>query len=337
MVLTYLVKAVRLFLVTVMTVASVIIPGKTQGKIEPAQDGCRASFAAMSDVHMKNNFIRQGMFELGLADIKDAKTPLDAVVFDGDNTDRGYDKDWDTFATALKKYGITDKAVIAIGNHDTRSHEYVDENGRKVDDVEAIKSTFAHYNKVIANRDINETYYSEIVGGCYMIVLGSEDGGTAATVSQRQIEWFEEQMNLASLTRLPIFVFFHQPINGTHGLPYTWEMKDDVPERGGIGEASDQILSIIKKHKNVFYVSGHIHTGLIAEDAGKGYATVERYDGYTLINLPCYMYPDVIRGGHFANGTGLVFEVYDNEVLIRGRNFATGTWLTKYDASIPLK
>jgi hypothetical protein len=38
-----------------------------------------------------------------------------------------------------------------------------------------------------------------------------------------------------------------------------------------------------------------------------------------------------------VNGTGFVFEVYDGEILLRARNFATGTWLENYDVTIEIE
>ena len=150
-------------------------------------------------------------------------------------------------------------------------------------------------------------------------------------------------MEKAAASGLPIFVLMHQPVNGTHGLPYNWEMHEgDPPEEGGIGPQSAQVEAILKKYDNVFYISGHIHAGY--KNGGKfgaQYASVEtmRNDNgnpVTLINLPSYMYFDFIHGGHPANGCGWVIEAYDDEVLLRARNFASGTWLTRYDTAVPL-
>ena len=36
------------------------------------------------------------------------------------------------------------------------------------------------------------------------------------------------------------------------------------------------------------------------------------------------------------NGNGYSIEVYENEVVLRARNFIAGVWLTDYDVTIPL-
>ncbi len=321
---------IRGVMVAVMTVATVITPfsKKTQAKITRSDEKCKAAFAAISDTHLKDNFIRTGMLEFGLRDMSKAKDRLDAVVFNGDITDRGDVENWQAFTDTLLKYDISDNNIMVLGNHDTwggdRTPEYT-------------KKTFIEFSKKATGRDIKNVYFTADIKGCPVIVLGSEGDHTYATISKKQIDWFAKEMKKASKTGLPIFVFCHQSFNGTHGLPYNWELKkDDDPDTGGIGDASDEILGIVKKYKNVFFISGHIHAGLTAENSRTFYSSVEKYDGYTLVNVPCYEYPDVKRGGHIANGTGYVFEVYDNEVLLRARNFATGTWLEKYDISVQL-
>lgn len=339
-----LVKLVSLFLSVVMTLSAPVglITGSKEAKIARAKADCRVSFATISDIHLRGNFklIFQGMLELGLADMERAKDKLDAVAFVGDITDHGYYDQWNVFEDAVTKYDIAKNTMVVIGNHDTWGPNR-DEFDNPVDGV---KPTFIHYNKTISDRDVTEMYYSDVINGYYFIALGSEADHTDAYLSDTQLQWFAREMEKAAATGLPIFVLMHQPVNETHGLPYSWEKeKDDPPEKGGIGEQSAQVEQILKKYDNVFYISGHIHGGFknAGSKIGPEYASVETMENdngnpVTLINLPSYMYFDFVRGGHLANGCGWVIEVYDDEVLLRARNFATGTWLTQYDQTIEL-
>ncbi len=328
--LSALVSVIRAAMVAVMTVITLVAPFTQQreAKIARKKDGCKASFAAISDTHLKNNFIRLGMFEFGLQDMAEADDKLDAVIFDGDITDSGDAENWQAFADTLNKYSVSDNNIMVLGNHDTwggdRSPEYT-------------KETFIKFSKEATGREIDNVYFTAEINGYPVIVLGSEGDHTSATISQQQIDWFAEEMEKASQTNLPIFVFCHQPFNGTHNLPYNWELnKDDPPDEGGIGDASGEILAIVEKYNNVVFVSGHIHAGLSTADDGTSYSSVENHGNWVSVNLPCYEYPDVRRGGYIANGTGFVFEIYENEILLRARNFATGTWLEKYDTVIEL-
>ena len=65
--------------------------GKYAGKISPVdKDNVRLSFATISDSHLTDSKLRAAMLELGFYDMEHAETPLDALVFVGDNTDHGY-------------------------------------------------------------------------------------------------------------------------------------------------------------------------------------------------------------------------------------------------------
>ncbi len=322
-------RPIRAGIAVFMAIAALFggIFGFEKAEISHKKDGCLASFAVISDTHLTEANGRREVLEIGLEDMSKAKDKLDALVICGDITDHGYDSMWESFTLAMSRYDTSANDIMVIGNHDTWGS----------DDVAVTKANFIKYNKLATGRDISEVYYSTEINGYPAIILGSEGDHTYATVSDEQIEWFADEMEKASRTDKPVFIFFHQPINDTHGLPYTWEMKkDDEPGTGGIGDASDRILEIIKKYDNVFYISGHIHAGFSTEDDKTVYSSVERYDGYTLINSPCYMYSDFLRGGNFLNGTGYVVEVYENEVIFRARNFISGIWQPKYDETIEL-
>ena len=345
MFLQVLVKIVSLLLSVVMTLSAPLglIAGKKEARIAHAKEDCRVSFAAISDIHMRGNFslIFRGMLELGLRDMEKAKDRPDAVVFVGDITDHGDYDQWDAVAKSVSNYDFTDDLLLVEGNHDT----WGPYSGDDYDDpVDGVKPTFIRYSKAISGRELDEMYFSDIVNGYYLIALGSEEDHTWSYLSDTQLQWFEREMEKAAATGLPIFVFNHQPINGTHGLPFLWNLRDGDPaDKGGIGDQSDAVEAILKQYDNVFYISGHIHSGFKNADSKMKpkYASVEYMENnngnpVTLINLPSYLYPDMKRGGHIANGCGWVIEVYDDEVLLRARNFAAGTWLTRYDQTIAL-
>ncbi|MBQ7731803.1 MAG: metallophosphoesterase [Lentisphaeria bacterium] len=338
------VRIVSLFLSVVMTLTAPLglLMGKETAKLARAKEDCRVSFAAISDIHMRGNYklIFRGMLELGLLDMERAQDKLDAVAFVGDVTNHGYVDQWDAFADSVRGYDIAENTMVVVGNHDTWGP-----NRDEFDDPEdGVKATFIRYNKTISGRDITEMYYSDIINGYPFIALGSETDSTSAYLSDTQLAWFAREMEKAAATGKPIFVFMHQPINQTHGLPYVWDLdKDDPPDKGGVGDQSAALAAILKKYDNVFYISGHLHAGYKNADSriGPAYACVETMENdngnpITLINLPSYMYFDLQRGGHIANGCGWVVEVYDGEVLLRARNFAAGTWITRYDRTVPL-
>lgn len=329
-------------MIMVITMPLNFVLGKETKKISRAKDDCRLSFADVSDTHVDENgtFISQAMLEMFLKDLDRADEKLDAAVINGDITNHGYIAQWDLVAESFKKYNPAKQVYLNVGNHDTWGP-----NREEFDNpIDGVRPTFIKYTKEITGRDIENLYYSDVINGYYFIFLGSEEDHTSAYISETQLEWFAGEMEKAAATNLPIFVFLHQPINGTHGLPYNWELKkDEAPDKGGIGDQSDAVLEILKKYDNVFYMSGHIHAGFKTGDEAIGveYGSVEYIENnngnkITLINTPSLTNPDVLRSSYTVSGCGYVIEVYDDEVCIRARNFSSGTWITKYDVTVPI-
>lgn len=295
-------------------------------------DNVRLSVSVLSDVHVQGQYFRRDELAAALYDMQQAPTRQDAVVLCGDNTNSGARKEYEELKDVFGKYDAADNKVLAIGNHDTWSKN---ENGDK--DAALVKELFTQYTKEIGGREIDNVYYSLTVKGVHLIVLGSEGTSREAAFSDAQLDWLAREMAAAAGDGKPIFVFCHWPINGTHGLPYTWEQKpSDDPEMGGIGPESDRVKEILSQYRNVFFVSGHIHGGFstdLSEELTQ-YCTTEELDGIHCINMPIFSTPNI--RGHIVPGTGIVFETYDDHVLLRARNFLTGTWLPQYDVTYPL-
>ena len=113
-----------------------------------------------------------------------------------------------------------------------------------------------------------DVYYHREIGGYDFITLNTENADKdMATVSQKQLIWFENQLKAIAAAKpgQPIFVQMHQALKGTHPLT-------DV-ETNTVGAASDALKAIIAKYPQVVYFSGHTHNGVGFSDIindGKG-------------------------------------------------------------------
>lgn len=288
---------------------------------------CKLNFAAVSDVHIDGSELNAFMLDLAMADMENADTRLDAVVFTGDITDHGYLEQWEKFHETMAKYDPADEILLAVGNHDTWTED---------DGIVLAKQYFIEYNKKIADREIDNMYYSAEVNGYPFIVLGSEYDHTDAYISPEQLAWFDAEMAKAAEKDLPIFVISHWPINESHGLPETWGDDEPEPDDGGFGDQSDEVEAILKKYDNVFLLSGHIHNGLVDEKTESlwNYKSIESDGSFHSVNLPSLMYFNI--RGELLSGKGFQFEVYDNYVLIRQRSYSGGVWYTFDEYKIEL-
>lgn len=316
---------------TVFTLfAMLLMPlfGNFYGAFSPKDPaGVLLNFAAISDTHIDGSFLWTMELEMALADMEDARAPLDALVLAGDITDHGEKEQWDVVAETFGAYTPAQNILLASGNHDT----WTDEGG-----YAAARSNFLQYTQTIAGLELDEVYYSTNINGYPFILLGSESDSVAAHISDRQLAWFAAAMEEAAAAGKPIFVVCHQPLNGSHGLPGTWGDSNPSPETGGIGAASSAVEEIMKSYDNVFFISGHIHSGIgdKVTQALHDYKSVESDGTFHSINLPAFAYAN--PRGQLAGGNGFQFEVYEEQVVIRARSYTAGLWYTLYEYEIPL-
>ena len=324
-------KTIISFLISFLTAFSITgffgNTGDNTYDVKNAED-VLLDFAAISDVHMTDEYLRRMVLESGLDDMTNAVNKPDALIIAGDMTDHGIESDYENLSKAFSGYNPADNILLALGNHDT----WTDEDDR----YEPVKENFLKYSKEIADRDLAECYYSTEINGYTFIVMASEDTHVAAYISPAQLEWLRAEMDKAAEKGLPVFVISHWPVAFTHGLPESFGEEDPEPMDGSFGDQNAEVEAILKDYENVFLISGHIHNGLVNEERSElyGYTSVESYGSLHSINLPSFMFPT--SRGNFMNGSGYSIEVYEDEVMIRARNFISGTWLPDYDVTIPL-
>ncbi len=301
--------------------------GEDNYKVKDAEE-IRLNFAAVSDIHMTDEFARVQVLKCGLWDMDRAYDELDALVLAGDLTDHGLVEEYENLKKAFEPYSPAGELLMAVGNHDT----WTDEDDR----YEPAKENFIKYSEEITGRNLTECYYTTEINGYTFIVMASEGTSTSAYISDAQLQWLREEMDKASEKDLPIFVVSHWPIAETHGLPESWG--DDEPELldGSFGDQNYEVEAILKDYENVFLISGHIHNGFVndRQEDLYGYVSVESDGTFHSINLPAFMYMGI--RGRVMNGCGYSIEVYDDEVLVRARSFTSGIWYTDYDVTIPI-
>ncbi len=301
-------------------------------RMKPLYDGIRLNCTIVSDTHIDEKhpfpWLPPWRLKHALANAKNSKAPVDVFLTVGDTTSRGSDINWKMTKECFDKVpNAAKKIILPIGNHD----------GWNDDGFDAAIKNYCKYFELICGDRREKPYFSYVINGYYMIFIGTDsDSGCEASLSDEQMMWFAAEMEKASESGKPIFVFCHQSLNQKHGLPVTWDEKEDYTNLsdGGIGERSEEIEKILKAYKNVYYFSGHSHMGLCGERSlkEKGFASFEKEDGLNLINLP-----SLACGNHHGESKafciGVQLEVYDDKVVIRPRNMKTNKWIR----SVPIR
>ncbi|MBQ4573227.1 MAG: metallophosphoesterase [Clostridia bacterium] len=267
-------------------------------------------FSVLSDVHVEgNNKDKFELFGEGLRDVNSADKN-DALIFLGDNTMNSQVIELSSFFGLLKKHNQIDTVLMVTGNHDLCPSKY------NVGDYEDLKDRFFDYKNSFIKAKYDTLYYNYSIDGYKFIVLGSEsDAGVQEDISDKQLDWLENELKLAEKDGKPIFIFNHYPLN------HTWE---DVWTDGHIGEDSEKLHEILKNSKNqIIYFSGHLHMGLY--DNQVSYANE---DNITYISVPAFGADNTIGDADIQDkGMGMYVEVYENEIVVRVRNFTEHKWM----------
>lgn len=276
-------------------------------------DNCKMAFVALSDTHLRDTAFQPHLFANGLQDIDNAETPFDALVIAGDISEMGDGPSYDVTWEALDNSEIGKKPVLlATGNHDIRlAYEY---------QTELIMDKAGEYLGI----EIDKPYYSYEVNGYKFIVMGSDEWQfEKAVISDEQLAFIDSELEAAN--GKPSFVICHQPLADTHGLPEVWK-------NGDLGEDSAAVKAVLMKHKNVFYLNGHLHDGVYE----KSLEIFDEENGVYSINLPAFG-KDNDYGEFSQTGLGTYVEVYEDSVVFTARDFARGEILEGYTYTFDIK
>ncbi|MBR0538131.1 MAG: metallophosphoesterase [Clostridia bacterium] len=298
--------------------------------LNTAKDDCKLVVEMISDTHIEEKeLIRQTFMKAGFRNLSRASTKVDAVVVAGDLTNYADEPSLAKYYEILDKYSPA-KAISCAGNHDI-GHA----GDRNVTDIsrEEAKANFIRYNNAYLGIDARDTYYSYEVNGYRFIALGDicYDGGhwDAMDLGEEQLAFLDSELAAANAENKPAFVVCHWPVDGINGEETIWP-------GSGIDLSVNDVKSVMEKYDNVFYISGHMHAGIKSTAVDEKYdlACVETVNGVTYINLPTYGL--VNSFGDPVSATGMQLEVYDDEVIIRPRNFITNAWYTNAVYTISL-
>lgn len=276
-------------------------------------DNCRMSFVAFADTHLRDTAFQPHLFANGLADIDNAETPFDALVIAGDISEFGDGPSYDVTWEALDNSEIGKKPVLlATGNHDIRlAYEYQ-------------TNLIMERNEKALGIEFDKPYYSYEVEGYKFIVMGSDTWEfEKAGISQQQLDFIDAELTKAN--GKPAFVVCHQPLSNTHGLPEVWK-------NGDLGKDSEAVKAVLMKHKNVFYLNGHLHDGVYE----KSLEIFDAEKGVYSINLPAFG-KDNDYGKFAQTGLGTYVEIYDDKVIFTPRDFARGAALEDYTYTFEIK
>lgn len=301
----------------------------------------RYGVGLLADTHTNTYSNAQDSYDDLAKAISFLSTTVDMVCVAGDLGNLRYDYD----------DGIQKHKEIVDANKGTMSvyeiagnHEHWDSNAVVIaltdDEIKAYTGYPLYYT--VSNEPTNEAnrnYYSSIVGKDVYIMCSYI---AAQQFNDTSIQWLYEVFEKYRNRRC--FLFVHAPIDdSTHCGDalniITWD---------GIGSYKTVFVSLLKHYKNVSWFHGHTHAMLEMQNYLQSLtpplpANYDFTDGVHSIHLPSLSISRDISSGTrvdvVATSQGYIMDVYDNYLVLKGRDFANDSYIpiAHYCLNTPLQ
>ena len=166
---------------------------------------------------------------------------------------------------------------------------------------------------------LEKPYYTYTLGGAQMIFIGADSYQNGnAVYSEAQLTWLKNLLENADAYE-PTFIFMHEP------LPNTVSGSLSAQGYGNVHNPDD-VKKVLNQYKNVYIFNGHTQWSLEAERTM--YYLSSDVCAFNTAGVAHLWEEKDGAGYEVAGNQGYYVTVYEDAVLIRGRNFATGEWIS---------
>ena len=284
-------------------------------------------------------------------DIKTNSPKSEGIFVNGDIVDQYSSANYDSFYDSYTKVYGEDRSLlhVGIGNHEFIVQSETDyATADEATQTKRYNERLSLWEKKTGNAS---PYFYEVINGSYYIFLGTTkmpetlDGNTRAdcVLGETQLNWLSTTLEEAGKTNNPIYLFSHGSLRDTvsgslSSLGQTWY--------GYSLDEETKLRNIIKDYPQMMFFSSHSHWCFESQSP---YVINDNYPSFFNTAAIGYLWQGKNGGEHYMNGSyenggaqGLYVEVYDSQLVIKGRQFeASDTtsqyWYSGYQVVIPLK
>lgn len=246
---------------------------------------------------------------LGMMNDVVANSPnSDGIFVVGDIANSGRDYEYAHTQELIEQVADAPNMYFSIGNHDL----YGDES------FETLVSSYYDF------ANTNSVYFEKLINGYHHIFLGSESksNGLYADMSDAQLEWFDSLMTelTAEDENKPVFVYLHQSLYDT--------IAGSFEGQGWNGIVQDSAFrQIISKYSQIVMFNGHSHWDL--NSVGNMHSTGDGLPYIFNTASVAYLWSSfyIPTGEYMLGSQGYYLRVYEDKILVLGRDFANAKWI----------
>lgn len=284
-----------------------------------------AEFVVVSDLHLGRDKIAEKNFIAMLKDVTANASSASGIIVVGDVVDTASDTNYALFDQLYASVSGAPPVFWGIGDGEylTPDSYAYDANAHKTN-----LQKFLSHVKTPTGVTLYTSYYTYFMGGCNMIFLGADsykDGN--AVYSEAQLNWLKAVLAQTSLDK-PAFVFMHEP------LPNTVSGSTHLQGYGNVYNYL-QVQSIIEQYSNVVMFNGHTHWTMDAERTM--YKFKNGAKAFNTASVASLWIDQNGTGNELAGSQGYYVTVYEEAILVRGRDFTTGQWIPQAEYLLSTK
>ncbi|MBO4327238.1 MAG: metallophosphoesterase [Clostridia bacterium] len=269
-------------------------------------------FQVVSDIHITTdrNHEHNTHFAQVLKDISENSKKSIGLFVVGDMANTGDEEEYRIMSEMQKAQKGAPALFLAIGNHDLY-------NGS----MEEKSALFLKYASLPGGKHPMSVHYDFWLSGFHFIFLGNDDlvNGVDTTLDPETLEWLRKTLDDRRDETRPVFLFIHQSLYNT--------VAGSLPGQGWNGVHDENAFrELLCSYPEVIMFNGHSHWTMDSE------SNIFRQGGYpTILNTAstAYLWTSYyITEGEFLYGSqGYYVSIYDDKIIIRGRDFVTGQWI----------
>jgi hypothetical protein len=184
------------------------------------------------------------------------------------------------------------------------------------------------------NFNLENVYYDFWLENSHFIILGSEkyrqslgDSGEAMYISDTQLQWFKQKLGEKKSDNDIKFVVTHIPLPKGDGV-----INDN--SKHSVLQAKE-IIDIAKgrDNDNIIFFSGHNHRKFNYDET-----FYKNPNGFTAINCSTVTNPiDWTKKVTTDGSEGMYVEVYEDRVVVKGRDFKNKQWVDGIEYTVKLQ
>lgn len=258
------------------------------------------SFGLLSDVHIQSATAADD-YKRALT-YYNKETDVDFIAVAGDITQSGTREHLATYKAIVDEFSPNTRVYETSGNHEGQQK---------------------NLSEYISEYTGESVYYSFTHGNDVFIMVGNT-AAAGEIFTTEELQWLYETLEANKDKRC--FVFQHVPSDTTSGNAlgvYEHDIWD------GVDAAVYE--SLVKHYPNIIWFHGHSHLKFRLQNFDKK-ANYDSSEGFHSVHVPSLAVPrdsDALnnRVEVFADSEGYVVDVYENSVVLRGRDFVTGKFL----------